>query len=87
MASEVRNNLKHYLDKVNENAEELLIIRQRGSNAVLVGEKDWNSIQETLLVYESPETLAALRRSAHQIEAGELVAFDSLEDLKKWRQA
>ncbi|MDR1422137.1 MAG: type II toxin-antitoxin system Phd/YefM family antitoxin [Coriobacteriales bacterium] len=86
MASEVRNNLKKYLDRVNENAEELLIVRQRGSNAVLVGERDWSSIQETLLVYENPEVLAALRRSAQQLEEGDVVSFSSLEDLKKWRQ-
>ena len=84
-ASEVRNNFKNYLDMVNEDSEELLIIRERGANAVLVGEDDWRSIQETLLIYEDVNVLDSMRRSLRQMEDGDVVEFDSPRSLRARR--
>jgi len=85
-ASEVRNNFKSYLDIVNEDSEELLIIRKRGSNAVLIGEDDWRSIQETLLVYEDVRVRDSLRRSIRQMEEGDVVEFDSPQSFSARRR-
>ena len=84
-ASDVRNNFKSYLDMVNEDSEELLIIRERGANAVMIGEDDWRSIQETLLVYEDVNVLNSMRRSLRQMEDGDEVEFDSPLSLKTRR--
>jgi antitoxin YefM len=46
-ASEAREKLYRLLDETARDHEPLLITGPR-SNAVLVGEEDWNSIQETL---------------------------------------
>jgi PHD/YefM family antitoxin component YafN of YafNO toxin-antitoxin module len=46
-ASDVRKNLYRLLDETAEAHAPLLITGPR-SNAVLIGEEDWNAIQETL---------------------------------------
>jgi prevent-host-death family protein len=82
-ASEARNNFKHFLDLVNDNAEEVHVTRERGRNAVLIGEDDWNSIQETLRIYEDPQVCASVKESLAQFEQGDTVVFDSLDQLRE----
>jgi antitoxin YefM len=82
-ASEVRNNFKHFLDLANDSAEEVHVTRERGRNVVLIGEDDWNSIQETLRVYEDPQVLVSVKESLTQLASGDTVSFDSLDQLKK----
>jgi antitoxin YefM len=52
-ASEARENLYRLLDETARDHEPLLITGPR-SNAVLLGEEDWNSIQETLHLLSVP---------------------------------
>ena len=50
---EARENLDRLLDETALNHEPVLITGPR-SNAVLIGEEDWNSIQETLCLLSVP---------------------------------
>ena len=52
-ASEAREKLYRLLDETSSHHEPVLITGPR-SNAVLVGEEDWNSIQETLYLLSVP---------------------------------
>ncbi len=52
-ASEAREKLYRLLDETAGGREPVLITGPR-SNAVLVGEEDWNSIQETLYLLSVP---------------------------------
>ena len=52
-ASEAREKLYRLLDETASDHEPVLITGPR-SNAVLVGEEDWNSIQETLYLLSVP---------------------------------
>jgi antitoxin YefM len=52
-ASEAREKLYRLLDETSSDHEPVLITGLR-SNAVLVGEEDWNSIQETLYLLSVP---------------------------------
>ena len=52
-ASEAREELYRLLDETSSDHEPVLITGPR-SNAVLVGEEDWNSIQETLYLLSVP---------------------------------
>ncbi len=57
-------------DQVNEESEPLTITGQRG-NAVLVGEEDWQAIQETLFLASVPGLAESIRQArADGIEAG-----------------
>ena len=52
-ASEARENLYRLLDET-ANAHEPVLITGPKANAVLIGEEDWNSIQETLYLLSAP---------------------------------
>jgi antitoxin YefM len=59
-ASEAREKLYRLLDETAAAHEPLLITGPR-SNAVLVGEEDWNSIQETLHLLSVPGMRESIR--------------------------
>ena len=52
-ATEARANLYGLIDQVEENHEPVLITGKR-SNAVLIAEDDWKSVQETLYLLSVP---------------------------------
>jgi len=73
-ATSARSNLYRLIDQVNEESQPLTITGQRG-NAVLIGEADWQAIQETLFLESVPGFAESIRRArAEGIEAasGEL---------------
>lgn len=59
-ASEARQKLYRLLDETADAHEPLLITGPR-SNAVLVGEEDWNAIQETLFLLSIPGMRESIR--------------------------
>ena len=63
-ATTARANLYRLIDQVNDESEPLTITGQRG-NAVLIGEEDWQAIQETLFLTSVP----GLSESIHQARA------------------
>ncbi len=52
-ATEARNNLYRLIDEASESHEPIYISGKR-SNAVLISEEDWRSIQETLHLLSIP---------------------------------
>jgi len=69
-ATSARANLYRLIDQVNEESEPLTITGQRG-NAVLVGEADWQAIQETLFLQSVPGLAESIRRArAEGVDAG-----------------
>ena len=69
-ATTARANLYRLIDQVNEESEPLTITGQRG-NAVLVGEEDWQAIQETLFLASIPGVTQSIREARDEgIEAG-----------------
>lgn len=69
-ATTARSNLYRLIDQVNEEAQPLTITGQRG-NAVLIGERDWEAIQETLFLESVPGFAESIRQArAEGTEAG-----------------
>ena len=60
-ASEARQKLYRLLDETAASHETVLISGPR-SNAVLIGEQDWNAIQETLYLLSIPGMRESIRR-------------------------
>lgn len=73
--SELRQNLKRYLDSVCENRAPLVVTRQSGEPVVLLSLKEYESLEETLHLLRDPANAEHLRRSMAQAEAGEFVEF------------
>jgi len=68
-ATTARSNLYRLIDQVNEDSQPLTITGQRG-NAVLIGEADWQAIQETLFLEAVPGYAESIRAArAEGIEA------------------
>ena len=68
-ATSARSNLYRLIDQVNDESQPLTITGQRG-NAVLIGEADWQAIQETLFLESVPGFAESIRQArAEGIEA------------------
>ena len=61
-ATSARSNLYRLIDQVNEESQPLTITGQRG-NAVLIGEADWQAIQETLFLESVPGFAESIRQA------------------------
>ena len=69
-ATSARARLYRLIDQVNEDSQPLTITGQRG-NAVLVGEEDWQAIQETLFLASVPGLTESIRAArAEGVEVG-----------------
>ena len=76
-ANEFRKRLKHYVDNSILNHEVLKINRRNGENFVVLGEKDWKAIEETLYLNQFPGLVNSIKDAADEpLENG-----TSLEDI------
>lgn len=53
-ATKARENLFKIMAFVNDNSQPLTLTNSKGKNAVLIGEDDWNAIQETMYLNSVP---------------------------------
>jgi len=63
----VRDNLKEMIDKVNEH-DEVIKIKTNTHNAVLMSEKEYNAIKETLYLKQSSHNAKRLEESIQNLE-------------------
>ncbi len=82
--SEARNNLKTYLDYVNDNHDTVTIVRQNGNNIVMMSEDDYNSINETLYLLSSSNNRKNLMDAIKNKGKGKSITLKSKEDIKKF---
>lgn len=68
--SNARNNLKAVLDRVIADHAPIKITRQRGEAVVVVSERDWESMEETLYLLSSPRNAAILAEAIAELDAG-----------------
>lgn len=68
--SEFRNELKKYLDTVEENNETLIIKRGSGKGTVLISLEEYNSLVETLHILSSKKNARRLFESIEQMKTG-----------------
>lgn len=69
-AAAARARLCRLIDQVNEDSAPVAITGQRG-NAVLVGEEDWQAIQETLFLESVPGLAESIRAAREEgVQAG-----------------
>ncbi len=78
-ATKARENLYQLISDVNSNSSAITITNNRGKNAVIISEDDWNSVQETLYLMSVPGLTESI------IEGGKEATSDCLsEDEVKW---
>lgn len=81
--TEFKKNMKAYMDRVNDDVDHIVITRQgAASNAVLVSEEEWDSLQETLYIISDQHIMDGLKQSACDREQEHTFSFDSLQSFK-----
>lgn len=73
----VRNNLKDYCDKASDKGEIVLVTRKAGKNVVIMSLDRFNQIEKEL---RNARYLAKIERGFAQIEAGQGVTHELIED-------
>jgi len=81
--TELRTNLKEYLDRVEENNETLVIKRGAGEGTVLISMKEYNSLMETVHLLKSRKNAGRLYESLEQMKQGEVIAAEPDELFEK----
>lgn len=69
--SELRNNLKAYLDGVINDSEPLLVHRAGNESVVVISLEEYNSIKETEYIMKSPAMMDIIRKGEREIKNGE----------------
>lgn len=81
--SEVRKNFKRYCDEAVDDAETIVVTRERGQNVVIMSEAEWEDIQETMFFLADENRMERLKTSMEDKEAEKTHRFESVEDLRK----
>jgi antitoxin YefM len=68
--SELRNNLKNYLDSVINDNEPLLVHRSGNESVVVISLDEYNSIKETEYIMKSPAMTRIIREGDEEIKNG-----------------
>jgi len=75
----VRGNLANVLDKVSDDHVPVVITRQNGRKAVLIGYDDYMSYVETAYLMSTPNNAQRLNASIAEVEAGLTKAHELIE--------
>jgi len=65
--TDLRNNLKSYLDGVVHNCEPLVVHRPENTSVVMISLSEYNAIKETEYLTSSPEMMKRLRSAENHI--------------------
>ena len=78
--TELRTQLKKYLDEVENDNEILIIKRSNGDGAVLISLNEYNSLMETVHLLSSKANADRIYESIRQINTGQVVQEELTED-------
>ena len=79
--TELRNNMKRYLDEVVNDCEPLLVHRTGNESVVIISLDEYNAIKETEYIIKSPEMMEAIRKGEEDIKNGNFIAQEEGESL------
>ncbi|MES2797539.1 MAG: type II toxin-antitoxin system prevent-host-death family antitoxin [Bacteroidota bacterium] len=68
--SNFRQDLKSYLDKVNDQHTPLFVSRAKGEDVVVMSKADYDSMEETFYLLKNPKNATRLMEGIDQFEKG-----------------
>lgn len=77
-ATKARENIYQLIQDVNVNCTPVTITNNKGKNAVLIGEDDWKTIEETLYLMSIPGMAESI------IDGGNTSIDDCLDEEEVW---
>ena len=78
--TDLRNNLKSYIDSVIEDSDTVIINRSGGNGVVLISLDEYNAIKETEYLTSSSEMMKRLRNAENNMKLGKGTKIN-IEDL------
>ena len=79
--SNFRKDLKAYMRRVNEDADTLLVTSSDPAcNVVVIGADDYDSLMETVRVYENPYLRDKVAKGLAEVQGGNIAAHALVED-------
>ena len=78
--SDLRQNLKKYLDKVYQDHDPMIITRKNNENLILISVNEYNSLLETSYLLGNEANARHLQKSIAQLESGNMAKKDLLSD-------
>ncbi len=71
--TELRRNLRSYLDSVINDSETVIVSRDGGDAVVMISIEEYNAIKETEYLMQSPATMAAIRKGMNDADRGRVI--------------
>ena len=68
--TELRSNLKEFLDQVISNSEPLLVSRPHNESVVVISLEEYNALKETEYIMRQPELMESLMAAERDVEYG-----------------
>jgi antitoxin YefM len=78
--SDLRQNLKSYMDKVYNDHDPLIITRKNNENLILLSINEYNSLVETNYLLSNEANAEHLRKSIDQLKSGKVETRELLND-------
>ncbi len=78
--SDLRQNLKTYMDKVYGDHDPLIITRKNNENLVLISIDEYNSLMETNYLLSNEANAEHLKKSINQYSSGNAKERDIIKD-------
>ncbi|MCL1933661.1 MAG: type II toxin-antitoxin system Phd/YefM family antitoxin [Candidatus Azobacteroides sp.] len=79
--TDLRNNLKSYIDSVINDSETVIVNRGGGAGIVLMSLEEYNAIKEMEYILSSHETMEAVRKGEDDIKKGNVISRKNGESL------
>lgn len=77
----LRENMKSYMDKLTDDYETIIITRKDNKNIVMLSEESYNNMMENIYVLGNKSNYDWLMESQNQLKAGKIMARD-LEEVE-----
>jgi len=78
--TDLRNNLKNYLDGVINNCEPLIVNRPGNTSVIIIPLEEYDAIKETEYLTSSPEMIQRLRNAEENMKSGKGIKIN-IDDL------
>ena len=75
----LRDNMKSYMDKVTDDYETMIITRKDNKNVVMISEEAYNNLMENVYVMGNKANYDWLMESKAQLESGKISRHDLIE--------
>ncbi len=75
----LRDNMKTYMDKVTDDYETMIVTRKNNKNVVIISEEAYNNMMENIHVMGNKANYDWLMESKSQLEKGAISTHDLIE--------